>query len=220
MNTRTLSTLLGFLILSSTIWGQWEYGVKGGLGVSKITNEIEELSINPKTYFVVSGQIGVYSLIQSTSNLYFGAELLINQIEGKERSLMKFYDNNDIYTGFSKMEYQTHLTYLSLPVYVGINLSKFTLNAGFQLGLSVLSSEQVKGIINLEGIEMTFDETNHHLNFDKYDFGPRVGITFSIDERLSLEGTYYRGINNLVKDNPESFSTAVQQAIVGVRYQL
>ena len=151
-----------------------------------------------------------------------GSELLFVQIEGKE--LLKTQVINEIgdHTGeFITSEGYQHISYISLPIYYGIALNKTTVNLGFQGMLTIASSGREKGQAPLNGDIFTWDIKYEKLNIDKYDFGPRVGIIYELAEKISLEGNFYYGINNILcKTAHPDFIWKSQQVIIGIRYRI
>lgn len=154
-------------------------------------------------------------------------DLLFNQVESRttyipgmqydqvlnDGVLFPFFNNN--YYEESRM----HLSYLSLPVYFGFKLRRFTCYTGFQTSLKLATSYTIvshsSGIASDSGSQVL-------TNIDNLDFGPKIGLTWRLSTYLILEGNWYYGLNNITHD--PSFKNyreyRIRQIGIGIRYIL
>lgn len=201
-------------------FGQHQWGVKVNGGLSKITTTWEDPNSTFTTPFVPSGQAGLYYNLLMGKRISLGAELLFSQIEGKEKRETDLVDAEGNNVGHATFFIYRHISYLSLPIYIGFNITKLTIHAGLQLSRNISGSDNDKhdGIINGEQFKSESKSINNP--FSKYELGPRAGIHYRLSDRLVVEGTYYYGISNIDKGVPMINELKVQQMTVGMRYAL
>ena len=230
LNFHILSLLITiFFAFNLPTIGQ-QIGIKVSGGLSKITITSDEFDVPFSTPFAASGQAGLYCHLSRGKHSSLGAELLFSQIEGKDVIDSDFSDTdwitgeNETITGHVTNKGYRHISYISLPLYYGYTIKKFTLHAGFQLSYAFSSSgrEKTYGTYNEGGQETNVnnDTKTDNINIKKLDFGPRAGITYQLTNRLGLEGTYYYGLNNIQKVDDPFWILKVQQMTLGVRYAL
>jgi len=117
---------------------------------------------------------------------------------------------------YSRYVIGKHVSYLGLPVYYGLKLNKLTVNIGFQASLVLFSSVRVK---KAGSDSYPFDWANNYeeLTLDRYDFGIRAGLIYSLTDKIAIEGTYYYGLNDITSNEyPEEWKN--QQITIGIRY--
>ena len=209
--------IIAFFFIESLVLGQTNYGIKFNLGLSKISLKNEPSEFNSKTHFTPSGQVGMFYLIPIKNISSIGLEAVISQIEGKEISHPLFLSPNGTYSSYSSIEIYTHITYLCLPVYYEIKLHDLSLNAGMQVAFCLLSSEKIKGKVIIEGEEDSWKKTYENIGIDKFDIGFRLGLAYEISKKISIDGEYYYGINNINGSN-SSYKSKIQQISTGIRY--
>lgn len=217
---KTIFHSLFLLTLVSTAFGQHRVGIRVGAGLSRISNSFEYPNASIKIYQAPSGLGGLYYNFQFNEKSSMSTELLLAQIEGREIIKWKFYDSNGNSTGNSTSHIYKHITYLALPVSYGFSIKKTTVNVGFQAAVALRKEGRVK-IDQVNNGDASSSDGKLKLDIDRYDFGPRVGVGYALSEKLSAEGIFYYGINNLLSDdNVLSFSWKIRQLSFGVRYSL
>lgn len=175
------------------------------------------------TPFVPSGQAGFYYNLVLCNKSSLGAELLFSQIEGKNKMEMDLHDFEGNKVGHASDIYLSHISYLSLPVYYGFNIKKLTINGGFQVSYALASSGRDKNdatIIELHEEHYSTNNKIDDIHIEKFDFGPRAGIIYHLTDKLSVEGMYYYGLNNIQKGKLRLWELKVQQMTFGIRYVL
>lgn len=207
---------------SFNTFGQHQLGVKVSGGLSEIIRSGESSEVSLNTSFVPSGQGGVYYNLSLGEKASVGAELLFSQIEGKEEMEMDFHDAQGNDAGHSSTLTLLHISYLSMPVYVGFNFNKLTVHGGFQVSYALAGSGREKSTVILKELQeesYSYDRKIEDLNYTTGDFGPKAGIFYQLTDKLSIEGTYYYGLTNIQK-GLSSMEMKIQQMTVGIRYGL
>lgn len=216
-------SILIILLFNFSIYGQQNIGIKANAGLSRIViYENSTQKVVQKSYFVPSGQGGLFYNLPLGNKSLLGAELLFIQIEGKERLEIPFTDQNGNPTGeFGIDNIDRHISYIGLPIYYGFKIKKLTLNLGVQTSFTLASSAREKGQATdgYGGISV-WDNKFDKLNIDAFDFGARAGLIFNLTNRFAVEGTYYYGINNILKKSiyNTELKWKIQQMTIGLRY--
>ncbi|MDQ3192179.1 MAG: PorT family protein [Bacteroidota bacterium] len=214
--------LLILLSLSNGVFGQQGFGLKTNIGLSRVVTNFDfSDQTQQKVQIAPSFQTGIFYSQKIKEKTSFGAELLFVQIEDKMHVESPMTDNQGNYNGeYITNKYYKHLSYISLPVYYGININKISVNAGMQFMLLLTSNGRQKGEMKYNGEVLSWDNNMGKLNIDRYDFGPRVGITYKITEKFDIEANYYQGINNIINNSLQSsFRWKNQQLTIGIRYK-
>ena len=203
-------------------FGQQQFGIKVSGGLSKITDSMESSNLTITTPFVFSGQGGFYYNLTLGKKSSLGAELIFSQIEGKEKWEIDFIDIDGNKVGHGTDFTFRHISYLSLPVYYGFKIKRLTINGGFQISYALASSGRQKNdeINEVHNETYSYDRKTDNIHIEKIDFGPRAGIVYDLTQKLAVEGTYYYGLNNIQKGNPQLWKLKVQQITFGILYAL
>nr|NQU89468.1 PorT family protein [Bacteroidota bacterium] len=214
--------ILLLLAINLTIFGQHSIGFKLNGGLSRISNSFDPDDATLTVQSALSGQGGIFYTLQIGDKFVIGTELLFIQIEGRyklEAELMDISGNN---VGHSTLDTYNHISYLGLPVYCGIRIKKLTIHAGFQVAYALASGGRYKDQVTINGETTISENTSNKLNIDDFDFGPRLGLVFHLNERLAIDGVFYYGINNITGNSDiENFmSRKVRQLSIGLRYVL
>ncbi|HET6557046.1 MAG TPA: outer membrane beta-barrel protein [Prolixibacteraceae bacterium] len=224
-----------FMAFSSNAFGQ-QFGVTARGGISRIYGQLE-LRNYPQptmtTSFSPSFQAGMYYNLPTGKSSSIGAELLYSKVQG-EQTFEWDYNILDNIDGIDVRYYGSHITsehisWLSLPVYYGVTFKRFTFNAGFQLSyalsssgrsefdyVQILTDENEEPLKRMGGTHRELDD----LDIKAFDFGPRVGGLFRLTNRLSMEGMFYYGLNNINQLKSSEEALKIQQMTVGIRYAL
>lgn len=211
-------TILLLLTINLTVCGQHNFGLKINGGLSRISNSLNPSNSTGTVQFAPSGHAGFFYNLNLNNKSVIGAELLFMQIEGKEKLKMDLTDINGNNIGNSTSDLYKHISYLSLPICYGYKFNKLTINVGFQTSLVLTSSAREKGQATRNGAITTWDNKYKELNIDRYDFGPRAGVTYRLTKKFTIEGMYYFGANNILDNDVPNWTWRVQQATVGLRY--
>ena len=116
--------------------------------------------------------------------------------------------------------YYKNITYLSLPISFGLQFKRLSINAGTEVSAALTAKGRQIHRTNYYGADTTFRNTDK-LEIDRIMIGPEIDIQFKLTNKLSLEGTYYYGITNLLSSPSKSdWKWKAQQAVIGIRYTL
>jgi hypothetical protein len=218
-------TIFFLLFLNLTVFGQHEIGLKLNFGLSKISKEsnIDDPTnaiLNIKS--ALSGQGGVFYNLHLGNNLVFGSELLFIQIEGRDRLELDYTDVSLENIGHGTSDLYEHISYFGLPIYCGLTIKNISVTAGFQLSYAFASSGRETYNSNINGVIYSGEKVTDNLPIDKFDFGPRIGIMYNLNDKFAIEVVYYYGINNILEnqDIENPFSHKIQQATIGLRYTI
>jgi len=132
--------ILLFVFVNLITYGQHNFGLKLNGGVSKVNNTIKTSNGTIYSKFATSGQVGLLYNFDFTKKSSLNIELLFNQIEGKERTEFDLTDEYGDIVGNVKIDFNKHLSYISLPVSYGYKLKRFQIELGFQISLLLTSS--------------------------------------------------------------------------------
>lgn len=203
-----------------TSFAQQQFGIKASGGISRIYGDLQS-SFYPEppmtTSFSPSFQAGVFYLLPAGNKTSFGAELVFSKVQGAQT--FKWYNNHTV-DFISNTTYE-HVSWLTLPVYYGITFNGLTLNAGFQISYALSASKEDKAYYMLNGEKHELDyPQSTNFNVNNFDFGPRVGIIYQLNNRLSVEGMFYYGLNNIKYSKLTNEELKAQQMTVGLRYAL
>ena len=210
-------TLFALLIISLSALSQKDYGVKINGGLSRISNTFGDNIDDYHIQLPLSGQAGFFYNYHIGGKSVIGAELLFNQTEGKEYVDVDFTDETGKYLETGKFYTYSHISYLTLPVYYGVKFNKLSVNLGFQGSFYLFSSSirKTEGSLNGESIDAK-SEPNEMI-IDTYNIGPRIGVVYNLDAKISLEANYYYGLNNIYSKG-SYYERKVQQMLIGIRY--
>jgi len=235
-NLLKLTFILAILIaFNISTFSQQQFGIKVSGGISRIYGSLESPYPSPSTSstsFSPSAQAGIYYNRTTGKNTSLGAELVFSQVQGEQ---MVYWDNNKYLVapyieGYRSDITYEHISYLSLPVYFGVTYKRLTINGGFQISYVLSSSGSNESsnnyiLLTEEGNRITREEDGinrelDNLDIKAFDFGPRAGIVYRLTNRLSMEGMFYYGLNNINQLKSTEEALKIQQMTVGIRYAL
>ncbi|MGE5395623.1 MAG: outer membrane beta-barrel protein [Candidatus Saccharibacteria bacterium] len=237
---KSLSILVIIVSFHHTSLGQQQVGIKASGGISKIYGSLGDNRFNsfptsiPTTSssFSPCFQAGLYYLLPTGKNTSLGTELLYSKVQGNQTEIWEY--NSAIKVGHTSKYTNEHISFLSLPVYFGVTVKRLTINGGFQFSYVLSSSGSVKTTSN-ETTIINNDQNDdnpralfasngdykiNNLDIKEADFGPRLGAVYRLTNKLSMEGTFYHGLNNINMTTSSEKALKIQQLTVGVRYAL
>lgn len=218
-----LAIILIFLTLTNVAFGQSTVGLKLNGGLSQVNARLVSLSSNSKDkdYFMSSWQGGFFYSYKFNRKSIIGTELIFLKINGKQEIKTPSTDQSGNPTGeFIASNIWRNISYLGIPIYYGYEYKKMKFHVGIQTGILLKSSGREKGQApGFPAWDNKFDE----LNIDRFDFGSRIGLEYNLNKKFSIEGNYYYGINNILKETsiPENvWKWKIQQLTIGLRFKL
>jgi len=172
MKIRFQFILLAFLVSATANAQNFNFGVKAGTNINKISGE------SFSQQFTYSYHAGVFAEIGFGEKFSLQPEVIFNQISSDTSN--KF---SSTYTNFSKNASTIKLTYLSIPILLDYKLSKFfRLQAGPQYGILINHNENL------------VDNGKDALK--KGDFSMLAGVQLKIGS-FRIYGRYAIGLSNI-----------------------
>lgn len=202
-----------FLFLPLSLFGQHNFGIKLNGGLSWISNTYNPSYVSITYQPAISGQAGLFYSIHPGNKFVFETELLFIQIEGRDEVGIDLRGE-----GFITIHGTNHISYISIPVHCGLKVNRFIFNLGFQFSFVVASSgkEEIEWIYG--SYESTWIREYDQLNMDKFDFGPRIGVQFQLNDKFAIEALYYHGLRKVNTYADYNLERYIQQATIGFRY--
>ncbi len=229
---KRILTLSVFLIFNIAVLAQSSFGIKINGGVSQFyDNGFNHTFGTQTTYFMPSGQAGLFYSLPIRIHEVFGVELLFTQITGKEKEV----DTMGTYSQYGNTTklfiintLSRNISYLSLPIYYGVKIKKFTIKVGLQISARLMSSGQsvVQGNFDAQGNPAPFGTYSSTLKTNKLyikdgAFGQTAAITYNLTPKFALEANYYYELSNIYRKPYISGVETVwkfQQITLGLRY--
>lgn len=221
MNYAKIVLTLIFYIICLTTNGQHTISVKLAGGWSKISTKINSSpSVHQEFKFMPSYQGGLSYNFHFKNKSIIGAELLFSKIRGKEHYKSPTTDEFGNPTGqLIISDIDRHISYLSIPVYYGLNYKKLTLIIGMQTSFVFSSSDLAKtSAPDGNGNMLYFENKSNKMPIKKFDFGARAGLSFSLTNNIMIESFYYYGLLNIHEGNTQNWKWSIQQLTVGIKY--
>ncbi len=181
-----------FLLISHTSQAQlqFHYGPRIGLGLSTF-NGPDATGTNYPSGTIV----GLYTHTDFAKKLSIDVEL--NYISmGSLFSMNKHTPEQH--------DYKVSLGYISMPVNLNYNIYKHVhLQLGIQTSalLTAVTEEKYQGVVK-KGKTIN--------DFHAIDAGPTVGCYYQFEKGLQLGVRYYRGVQNIFKENILLYNTSIQ----------
>jgi len=223
-----------FLLFNIAIIAQPSFGVKINGGVSRISdNGYNPVFNTQETYFMPSGQVGIFYNQPVRAHEFFGVELLYNQIQGKEKQVdtLEWYGVYGNTRGLASTSTITrNISYLSLPVYYGVTIKKFTIKVGLQISVTLTRSGKTvvespadsMGYFSISGATTTTTYKTNKLYVKDGAFGQTASITYNLSPKFAIEANYYYELSNLYRNAKLNGNSETvwkfQQITLGLRY--
>lgn len=169
-NLKTKLLSLSILGLSTCAFGQLQFGVKAGAGLSNTT---VAHGISKERFGFLAGGVAKYQLLDRREDHYIQAEIL--------------YTNQGEYSvDHDGKKYKAFINYINVPImykyYFDDQGKDFFIEAGPQLGFKVSDN------IDPAGPEFT----NHTVK--SFDFALNAGVGFSLDRQYEFNLRYSYGL--------------------------
>ncbi|MDT8411557.1 MAG: outer membrane beta-barrel protein [Vicingaceae bacterium] len=220
MNYAKIVLSLNFYIICLTTYSQHTVGVNLAGGWSKISTEINSSNLTQDYTFMPSYQGGLSYNFHFNNKSIIGAELLFSKIRGQEHSKSPTTDEFGNPTGQLIIgNVDRHISYLSIPVYYGLNYKKLTVNIGVQTSFVISSSDlATTSAPDGNGNMLYFETKSDKMPIKNFDFGARAGLSFSLTNNITIESFYYYGLLNIHEGNTRIWKWSIQQLAVGIKY--
>lgn len=183
---------LGAAIAVSSLTFAQQFGIKGGMNVSSLSEDAALSDQGSKIGF----NAGVFLNAPIAENFSVQPEVLYNNLGSKVTLADQTINGND-YTA----EYARHLDYIAVPVMFQYNATpEFYLEAGPQFSFLVDARDKYKTTKN----GSTTDSETHSLNkdnFNTFDFGVGIGAGYWFTPNLGINARYNAGLSDIYKNN-------------------
>lgn len=222
-----MKKLLALVCVITTLpsFGQHEFGLKAGAGISYFTTRFSDpLNFEQKFSIQPTIQGGVYYNYHLSDRIHLGMQLIWMTVEGKEKMIVTNTDVNGIPNGnYTTVNLYREISYIGLPLYAGYTVNKwnFSLGALIHYPLHSSASEHTSGI-DQNGQAFEWNHDGGELNIDQFNFGVLPGVTYELTELFSLEAGYYGTINNILNSPQlsESWKWHIHLLTVGLRFRI
>jgi hypothetical protein len=213
-------SLLSFLLISILVKSQsTSFGITLNPGLSKVTSDLPISGNEVKLAF--SWNAGLLYELGVFKNSSVGIELLWVQIEGKEESTRSLY----VITGINEFEVigtisdesKLHSRYIGIPVYFKYRFGKFAIKPGFQTMVFLFAKAHTKNWGERNGEPFSNEHTREDIQFDTFDYGPKLGIEFMLTNSVLLRSDCYYGLTNITPDG-FPWQRSNRQITLGVNY--
>ena len=199
---------LGAAIAMSSLTFAQQFGVKGGMNVSSLSDDATLSDQESKIGF----NAGVFMNAPLAENFSIQPEVLYNDLGSKVTRSTEILGNT------YSADYSRNLGYISVPVMFQYNATPgFYLEAGPQFGFLVSAKDKFKNSTNGSTDNATIVALDKD-NFNTFDFGIGLGAGYYFTRNLGLTARYTAGLSDIIKDNPgDSVKNNVFQ--VGLAYK-
>lgn len=186
------------------------FGVKGGLNVSTLTGDVEE--VDAKIGFHVGG----FAEIKLSDKFAFQPELLFSTQGAKSE-----YSESDGTDSYSE-KFTLNLNYLNVPLMAKyFATDKLFIEAGPQIGLLLSAKTDYEYTETFQGV--TFSESIDGVDvkddFKSIDFGLNFGLGYEFTENIFAGARYNLGLSNIGEDTgDDKINNGVIQVSLGYKF--
>jgi outer membrane immunogenic protein len=186
--------ILGAAVAMSSLAFAQQFGVKGGMNVSSLSEGSNIIDQTEK----ISFNAGVFYNVPVAKNFSVQTEILYSELGSK----VTLGDNS------YSPEYSRNLGYISAPVMFQYNATpRFYLEAGPQVSVLVSANDKLESDLilidnNLELIDNNLElDTDRSNNYSTFDFGVGLGAGYYFTPNLGLTARYTVGLTDIIKNN-------------------
>jgi hypothetical protein len=221
MHLKLRILLLCLLLGAATLPAQLSCGLKGGLGMSRITvyfrSELTQVIVFPSA----SASLGFYGQLDLGKRFSLRSEVLASLITDHYRSKTFSTDANGTpTTEFSVAHIWRNVSYLSVPLMVGFKVDRLDLFVGAQASVALNSWGRASGRIPLGDSTVPFETRYPTMNVQPFDFGPKAAAAYSLSDRFSLEMSYYHGLMAIQEAPNFPWPFRVRQLLLGLNWRM
>jgi opacity protein-like surface antigen len=180
------------------------FGVKGGLNVSTLTGDVEDL--DPKIGF----HLGGFAEIKLNEKFSIQPELMFSTQGAKAEYI-------DDFEGFAvNIEENLKINYIVLPIMAKYYVSeKFSIQAGPQIGFLISAKDEITA--SFEG-ESQSEEIDIKDETKSIDFGLNLGFGYNFTDKLFADARYNIGLSSIPDDSEVDVKNGVFQLSLGYRF--
>jgi hypothetical protein len=189
---KKITLLVAVVALSTTVFGQTTFGVKGGLNMANFKLSGGGVSLDTK--MKAGFEIGGFANFGINEKLSIQPELLFAQYG------CKFDDD------FSDKPLKANL--ITVPVMVKYSFGEINLMAGPQLGY-IMSAE-------IDGEDVMGEDV---FDMKSLDFGLAIGAGYEMENGIGIDARYYFGLANLTNMEDVTAKNSSLQIALSYRFK-
>ena len=183
--------VLGAAIAMSSLTFAQQFGVKGGMNVSSLSNDATLSDQSSKIGF----NAGVFMNAPLAENFSIQPEVLYNDLGSKVTRSTTIGGNT------YSADYSRNLGYISVPVMFQYNATPgFYLEAGPQFGFLVSANDKYKSSTNGNTNNSNIVGLDKDA-FNTFDFGLGLGAGYYFTPNIGLTARYVAGLTDIIKNN-------------------
>lgn len=188
-----LKLVLLLIIFNTPCFSQNKIEVFTQLGVSKVELPEHDAKTKQNSQFVPSGLLGISLQKNIVAHFPISISFFINQMEGITKTEKDIYTASvpEILVGVLEGEIEHHITYIGSAIELGYQLNRITIKIGNQFSHAVKSKSKDVRISSVNNHTTKTEENN--LDINKFDIGFKMGLLYSLSDRLSIDCMYYLG---------------------------
>lgn len=198
-----------------TVFSQWSVGPQVSIGKSELYNDIETIRTEENfTEYRNSYAVGVVGAYKFNNWLLLQADLLYDQLNSK---YFYFVDGDNRASSYRTTEVEK-VSYLSVPLSVGISFKRLRVNIGYQPSLLLSGSSTITTIDQVDNVTTVpfkgggvYSKMNHNL---------MMSLSYQIHKDLYFEGRLVKGLRNMI-DTRTGFvyNQKSNQLLIGLNYR-
>lgn len=204
--------ILGTALAVSSLTFAQQFGIKGGMNVSSISDDASLSDQKSKIGF----NAGLFMNAPLSANFSIQPEIIYTQYGAKGNFTAPVITSGGIVN--QEFSSATHLDYIAVPVMFQYNATPgFYLEAGPEFGLSVSAKNKVK---NETTGETVTESGNYKDDINGFNFGVGLGAGYYFTPNIGLTARYVAGLTDIAKDRPDN-SDAIRNNTfqVGLAYK-
>ena len=183
--------VLGAAIAMSSLTFAQQFGVKGGMNVSSLSDDASLSDQASKIGF----NAGVFMNAPIAENFSIQPEVLYNDLGSKVTRSTTVLGNT------YSADYSRNLGYISVPVMFQYNATPgFYLEAGPQFGFLVSANDKYKSSTNGNTNNSNIVGLDKDA-FNTFDFGLGLGAGYYFTPNIGLTARYVAGLSDIIKNN-------------------
>lgn len=160
-----------------------EFGIRLDLGISSISPldpNSNSVSIHP----MPSGSFGFTFKYKTSKILAFEIDLLFSQINARQKSFQVAPYQGCIYcTGTTHTTLDFYLSYVTVPIYLTVELKNISVGAGVRPGLNIIDQAVLNETGEILGSPYEIKNARYEYNLKFFDFGPSFFLDYQFSER-------------------------------------
>jgi len=216
MNTRSyIMGLAASLLAVAPLQAQWEVGLQAGAGSGRINTDL----------FPATSR-GEYQVLEQRFSWLIGGSVthkLYGPLSFSTGMYWSFIAGHDEYWSqeVKIMAADRQIHYLCLPMVVQLNLGRFGVGVGYQLGTPLVERGTFNRFPFANGHGESSTQETNDLYLKRTDFGALGELRFRITDRMTSGIRYYFGLQN-IKDPGDGYRSPLmnEQLVLTVGYNI